>query len=327
MPDCIRWGILGTGMIARAFAMGLAELRDAELTAVGSRSPERAQEFGGAFGVPHRHIGYEAVAADPDVDVVYVATPHSMHREDCLLCLQAGKPVLCEKPFTLNAVEAAEVMRAARERGLFLMEAMWTRFLPAIVRFRSLLAEGVLGEPQMLAADFGLREAPHPRRRLIDPALGGGALLDLGVYTVSLASMIFGEPARIASLAELGPTGVDEQAGILLGYGRGRLAILFTAIMTRTPTEATLMGTQGFLRIHAPMFKATRLTLARTGRGERVITERMRGNGLNYEAAEVMRCLRSGALESPAMPLDETLSIMRTMDAIRDQWGLRYPGE
>ncbi len=324
----IRWGILGTGRIAGDFARGLASLPDAALVAVGSRSQEAADAFGDRAGVVRRHPSYEALAADPEVDAIYVATPHPLHAENSLLCLRAGKAVLCEKPFTVNAGEAEAVVALARARGLFLMEAMWWRFFPLMGELRRLLAAGAIGEPRMLAADFGFRvAAPNPAGRLFNPALGGGALLDVGVYTVSLAAQIFGAPARIAGLAQLGETGVDEQGAMILGYDGGQLAVLSTAIRTRTPVEATIMGTDGLIRIHPPWYKPAQLTLSRPSQPDEAIEMPFEGNGYNYEAAEVMRCLREGRRESALMPLDETLSVMRTLDRIRAQWGLRYPME
>ncbi len=256
MYDTIRWGILGTGGIARKFATGLQALDDAALVAVGSRSAETADRFADQFGAPRRHASYAALAADPEVDAIYVATPHSLHQENSLLCLEAGKPVLVEKPFTINAQEARALIDAARARRVFLMEAMWTRYIPLMVEVRRLLAEGAIGEVRMVAADFGYRTRYDPASRAFDPALGGGGLLDVGVYPISLASMIFGNAARIASLAHLGETGVDEQSAFLLGYEEGQLAVLYTAVRTTTPQEAdghrrlhphplTLVGAQG----------------------------------------------------------------------------------
>jgi predicted dehydrogenase len=327
MADKIRWGILGTGFIAKKFAEGLSVLKDVELVAVGSRAQATADAFGGEFKVPHRHVSYEALAEDPDVDVVYVATPHSLHRENSILCLEAGKPVLCEKPFTINATEAQAVIALAREKGLFLMEAMWTRFLPIIVKVRELLAAGAIGEVHMLHADFGFRAELDPKSRLFNPHLGGGALLDVGIYPVSLASMIFGPPSRIVSMAHLGQTGVDERAAVILGYDAGQLAVLSTAIRTDTPIEAVLMGSEGQIRIHSPWFHGTELTLSAKSRKDKTIRLPYKGNGYTHEAIEVMRCLREGRRESGVMPLDETLAITKTLDAIRAQWGLRYPME
>ena len=328
MQEKIRWGILGTGRIAAKFAEGLAVLPDAELVAVGSRSQDTADAFAERFSIPRRHPSYADLAADPTVDVIYVATPHPLHKENSLLCLNAGKAVLCEKPFTINATQAEEVIRCAREKRLFLMEAMWTRFLPVMVKVREWLSAGAIGEPRMVSADFGFRAGFDPKGRLLNPSLGGGALLDVGVYTVSFASMVFGgPPCDIAALAHLGETGVDEQSAMVLRYGRGQLAVLSCAVRTSTPQEARIVGTEGTIRIDPPFWHSARATLSIAQQGDEVAEMPFDGNGYNCEAAEVMNCLRAGKLESNIMPLDETLTIMKTMDAIRKQWGLRYPME
>jgi predicted dehydrogenase len=327
MAEKIRWGIIGTGNIARQFARGLAVVPDAELVAVGSRTQASADAFAELFSVPHRHATYEALAEDPQVDVVYVATPHNLHCANSLLCLEAGKAVLCEKPFTINAAEAAQVIDRAREKGLFLMEAMWTRFLPALVRLRELLTTGTIGPVHLLAADLGFRAQFDPKSRLFDSQLGGGALLDLGVYPVSLASMVFGAPACLTGLAYLGATGVDEQAGVVLGYDAGRLAVIYMSIRAETSREAILMGSSGQIRVHAPIFMPAGPTLSLVDQTDQVLDLPFTGNGYNYEAVEVMDCMRAGQTECAVMPLDETLSIMQTMDQIRAQWGLKYPME
>lgn len=323
----IRWGILGTGAIAGSFATGLQSLDDARLAAVGSRSAESGAAFAERFDNPRVHVGYEELAADPEVDIIYVATPHPMHYPAVRLCLEAGKPVLCEKPFTVNAREAAELIALARERKLFLMEAMWNRFLPLSRRFIELAHDGTIGEPRLLTADFGFRHGGDAGHRLFAPAYAGGALLDVGVYVVSLASQLFGAPERIATLAHLGPTGVDEQSAMIFGYPQGEMAQLTVAVRTSTLQEAVLMGDAGTLRIHSPWWKPTKLTITRPGRPDEEIEIPFTGNGYNYEAAEAGRCLRAGLLESPGMPLDETLSIMQTLDQIRAEWGLVYPME
>lgn len=323
----LRWGILGTGAIAKQFATGLQSLPDAQLIAVGSRTAESAEHFAGRFNIPHKHASYAALAADPEVDAIYVATPHSLHRDMTELCLRHDKPVLCEKPFAINAHEAESMIRLARERGLFLMEAMWTRFLPLMVQLREILAAGVIGELRMLTSDFGFRTNVNPRSRLFDLALGGGALLDVGVYPISLASMLFGVPERIVSMADLGETGVDEQAGIVLGYTGAKMALLATAIRTQTPMETLIMGSAGSIRIHSPSWCPTKMTITSADDEAQLIEIPYSGNGYNYEAAEVASCLRSGLSESPIMPLDETREIMRTLDAVRAQWNLRYPME
>jgi predicted dehydrogenase len=327
MAQMIRWGILGTGRIAHTFAAGLRSVPDVELVAVGSRSQQAAERFGDEMNVPRRHASYEELANDPDVDVIYVSSPHSAHMENSLLCINAGKAVLCEKPFTINARQAEAVISAARTHGVFLMEAMWPRFLPAMVRVRELLAEQAIGEVRMLASDCGFRTSFDPQHRLFNPELGGGALLDVGVYPISLSSMIFGEPERITSLASLGATGVDEQSAMILGYSAGQLAILSTAIRTSTPNEAHIMGSDGTIRIHSSAVKATTLTVSRSGKQPETIELPLDGNGYNYQAAAVADALRAGKRECDIMPLDETLSIMRTMDRIREQWQLTYPME
>lgn len=322
-----RWGILGTGSIAHKFATGLRDATGARLVAVGSRTAASAEGFGAQYDIPHRHGSYDALVADPEVDIVYVATPHPVHREAVLLCLAAGKAVLCEKPFTVNAREAGELIDAARAADLFLMEAMWSRYVPAMVRFRELIAEGVIGEPRLLQADFGFRTGVDPEGRLFKRELGGGALLDVGVYVVSLASMVFGEPDRAVGLAAIGETGVDEQTVISLAYSGGRHAQLSCAVRTQTRVEATLFGTDGSLTIESPWYIPERLTLRRAGRDAEVIDVPYVGNGYNYEAEEAGRCLREGLTESPVMPLAETRAIIATLDRIREPWGLRYPSD
>jgi predicted dehydrogenase len=327
MSETIRWGILSTGNITKQFARGLAALPDAQLLAVGSRSRESANAFGDMFGVERRYASYEELASDPDIDAIYIGTPHPFHKENSLLCLSHGKAVLCEKPFAINAQQAQEVISYARQKRVFLMEAMWTRFMPIMVRLRELLAEGVIGEVRMINADFGFRARPNPEHRLFNPALGGGALLDVGIYPLSLASMILGQPDRITSMAHLGETGVDENDAIILGYPGGALAVLTTAIRTLTPMEVVLNGTDGRITIHSRWWCPNRMTVEIYGKEKTEIEMPYAGNGYNYEAAEVARCLRAGLLESSVMPLDETLALMQTMDKIRAQWGLTYPME
>ena len=327
MTDRIHWGILGTGKIAREFAASLRRLQDAELLAVGSRSGNSADRFAGEFNIPRRFSSYEALVADPDVRVIYVATPHSCHADNTRLALTSGKAVLCEKPFTINAAEAHAVIGLARERKLFLMEAMWTRCFPLMAKLRELLANGAIGEPRLLSADFGFRAEYAEERRLFGLEYGGGALLDVGVYPVSLASLLFGPPTKITGVANIGPTGVDEEATMTLTHAGGRLAMLHTAIRIETAQEAIISGTRGRIRIHSPWWRPRVMTLSREGQPDERIEFPLTGSGYEYEAVEVMRCLRAGALESPLMPLDESLSIMRTLDSLRASWGLRYPSE
>jgi predicted dehydrogenase len=323
----LRWGILGAGSIANRFCSDVKLLSDHRLAAVGSRDKAKADTFADKFTIQNRHDSYEALVADPEVDVIYVATPHPFHKEHSLLALRAGKAVLCEKPFTINAGEAEVVVKEARDRGLFLMEGMWSRFFPALVKLRELVAEGAIGEPRMLQCDFGFRSGVNPEGRLFKPELGGGGLMDVGVYTVSLASMIFGEPNRSTSLANLGSTGVDEEAAMLLGYPKGGLAVLSTAIRLNTPHEATLLGTDGNIKVPGAWWCPRKLTVKRAGKDEETFEFPYEGGGFQFEAQHVAECLRAGKTESDVIPLDETLSIMRTLDGLRAQFGLKYPME
>ena len=321
----IRWGILGTGAIANTFATALASLDDAVLQAVGSRAPATADRFADKHGIPTRHASYEALASDPEVDVVYIATLNALHQENCLLCIENGKAVLCEKPFTVNRSHAAAVFAAAQEKKVFIMEAMWTRFIPALQQALAWIDGGAIGKVRMVQANFGFRDDAPP---LFDPALGGGSLLDVGIYPITLAHMAFGkQPAQIRSLATVGERGVDEQATYLLGYDGGGLALLGSAIQTNTPYEGYIMGTDGMITLHDSFWNAEKVSLARPGKAPEVKEFPHPCNGYEHEAREVHRCLREGRLESDTMPHQTTLDILETMDHIRLQWGLRYPME
>lgn len=323
----IRWGILSTGGIAAKFVEGLRELPDAEVVAVGSRTAASADAFAERYGIPRRHASYEALAADPAVDVVYIGTPHPLHAGNTMLCLEAGKPVLCEKPFAINAGEARAMAALARERGLFLMEAMWTRFRPHMVELRRLLAAGAIGEPRLVRAELCFRAPFDPAHRLFSPELGGGALLDVGVYPISFAHMVFGAPERIVSMADFGATGVDEQMAVTLGYPGGRLAVCVAATRTATAPAARVAGTEGQIDIPSPWWPPSALVLRRPDGSEERIEPPAAGNGYQYQAAEVHACLRAGRTESATMPLAESIAILETLDAVRAQWGLKYPME
>ena len=327
MTDVFRWGILGPGNIAAKFAAGVAALTDQEVVAAGSRTQASADRFADRFDIRRRHVGYEALVADPEVDAIYVATPHNFHREHTLLALRHGKHVLCEKPFAINAAEAQEMVDAARAAELFLMEAMWSRFLPIIVEARRLISDGAIGTVQMVQADFGFRASFNPASRLFDPALGGGALLDVGVYPVSLATMLLGEPDRIAAVAALGATGIDENTGMLFGYPGGEVALLATTVRASTLQEAIILGSNGSIRLHSPWWVGNTLTLQRAGHDAEVIVRPFIANGYSHEAMEVADCVRAGRLESESMSLDESLRVMRIMDTVRAQLGMKYPME
>jgi len=326
MARTVRWGILGTGSIAHKFAAGLQSAAGAELAAVGSRTKRKADKFGHEFGIRRRHGSYADLAEDGEVDAVYVATPHPFHLANSAVCLQAGKAVLCEKPLTVNASQAERLIGIARDREVFLMEAMWTRFLPSMVKLRELLAANAIGEVRMVIADFAFRAKPEPTSRLFNPELAGGGLLDVGIYPLSLASMILGRPEDICGQAHIGPSGVDEQAAVVGRYQHGRIAVAVCGARTETQHEAWIIGTEGNVHLHPPWWKATRISLKAGGK-TRDFELPMEGNGYNYEAEEVMRCIAEGKTESDVMPLDESLTLMETMDRIRAQWGLKYPME
>jgi predicted dehydrogenase len=310
----LRWGIMGTGGIASAFAEDLKLTDSGVAAAVGSRTAESADAFADRLGIETRHSSYEALANDPDIDVVYVATPHPMHHGNARLALEAGKAVLVEKPFTMNAEEARDLVALARERGLFLMEAMWTRFLPHIRHVRELLPR--LGDVVTVTADHGQWFAEDPAFRLFAPELGGGALLDLGIYPVSFASMVLGTPERVVSMTAPAFTGVDAQTSMLFGYAGGAQAVLSCTLRAVSPTAATIVGTDARIEIEGPFYAPASFTLI-PREGDRSRFEYLdEGRGLRHQADEVALRLAAGETESSHMPLDETVSIMGTMDEV-----------
>ena len=320
-----RWGIAATGGIAARFATGLREL-GATVAAVASRDQARADAFADRYGIPRRHASYASLAADPDVDVVYVASPHALHEADTLLFLAAGKHVLCEKPFALHSSQARRMVEAARAAGLFLMDAVWSRFLPAYELLRQVLAEGRVGTPLLVDADLGWPVPLDPAHRLYDRALGGGALLDLGIYPLQLISLVLGPPDRVEGAGHLGETGVDEQVAAVLHHPGGGLGVARASIQAPLSCGGRIAGTEGWVEVPPLVHAPTHLVVARDGRAERIDCG-FAGEGLRFEAAEVERCLAAGLTESPIMPLDETLSLMATLDAVRAAIGLTYPGE
>ncbi|MFD4374608.1 Gfo/Idh/MocA family protein [Streptomyces sp. NPDC058486] len=325
--DGIRWGVLATGGIAERFAADLAGLDGAEVVAVASRTEASARAFADRFGIARAYGGWDGLFADPDVDVVYVATPHHAHREAAGRALEAGKAVLCEKAFTLNAREAEELAALARDRGLFLMEAMWMYCNPLIRRLAALVRDGAIGDVRTVQADFGLAGPFDPGHRLRDPAVGGGALLDLGVYPVSFAYLLLGEPDSVQAHARISPEGVDLNTGMLLGWDSGASALLSCSLEADTPLTASVTGTKGRIDVPRGFFFPERFTLVRDGAEPEEFVNTDDPHSLRHEAAEVMRCLRTGETESPLVPLDGTLAVMRTLDAVRARVGVRYPQE
>lgn len=325
--ETIRWGIIGTGNIADKFATGVHFLKDAEVLAVGSRQQASADAFGNKHDIPRRYDSYEALVHDSDVDVIYVGTPHSFHAENVMLCLNARKPVLCEKPFAINAREAEACIQLAEEKGLFLMEAIWTRYIPAIVKLRELVNEGLIGSIKLIQADFAFHLPFNAEHRLYNPALGGGSLLDVGIYPITFTTMLLGHPKAVHAHADIGQSGIDEQATMLFEYENGAAALLSSGIHAEMPNDALVKGTKGYIRVHSPMWVPERLSLHLHGQEEQVLDIPYEGNGYNYEAAEVAACLQAGKIESDMMPHAETLATMRLMDSIRESWGMKYPQE
>jgi predicted dehydrogenase len=323
----IRWGIAGPGAIAARFADGMRDVVGGGVVAVGSRSVERADAFASRYGIARAFGSYDALADDPDIDVVYVATPHSRHAADTLLFLAAGKHVLCEKPFALNASQAREMIAAAETQQRFVMEAMWSRFLPAYRALRELLDDERVGEPLLVEASFGWRTPEiDPHHRHFDLAQGGGALLDLGVYTVNLSQFVLGPVTSVVARGHVGSTGVDEHVAAVLQHADDRLGVVQAAIRTPLTCSARIACTGGVIDLPAFMHCPDHL-LVRTPAGEERIDGAWQGEGLRFQVDEVHRCLSGGLLESPVMPWRETIGIAEVLDDIRRQIGVRYPGE
>ncbi|GGD90172.1 Gfo/Idh/MocA family protein [Paenibacillus nasutitermitis] len=323
----IHWGIMGPGNISGTFASELAHAPEAKIAAVAGRSIEKAQAFADKFAIPQAYGSCEELANDPQVDIVYVGTLHPIHNENVMTCLRAGKAVLCEKPFTMNAAEAREIADYAKERGLFVMEAMWTRYLPVIKKVREWLDSGVIGETKLLKTEFGFDAGWNPEGRLLDPEKGGGTLLDAGIYPISFASMVFGsQPTKIQSTAFIGETGVDEQFSLLFDYEGTATASLHGSVRLSMNNDAWIYGTKG--KIHIPEFLAAKkATLYVNGQEEETTSDDRTITGHLFQALEAMDCLREGRTESSIMPPSETVQLMETLDAIRAQWNLTYSGK
>ncbi|MFD5567659.1 Gfo/Idh/MocA family protein [Streptomyces cadmiisoli] len=324
----VGWGVIAPGGIAASFVEALRVHTEQRVVAVGSRDLARARAFADRFGIPGVYGSYAEVLDDERVDIVYVASPHSGHFEHALQAIEAGRHVLVEKAFTRNAREAERLIEAARERGVFLMEAMWTRFLPHIDVVRQVLDAGLLGEVRTVTADHGQYMTPDAANRLFAPELAGGALLDLGVYPVSFASMVLGPFASVTAVGTKAFTGVDGQASIVVSSESGAHGVLNTSLFARTPTMASISGTHARLEIEGDFYAPATVHLISRDHGplDSYVPARRTG-GLCYEAAEAARCVAAGRTESDLMPLDETLRVMRVLDSVRRDLGVSYPGE
>jgi predicted dehydrogenase len=323
----IRWGILGTGFIADLQAQDLVE-NGFTVQAVGSRTLESSTAFGDKYRIPTAHESYEALVADPDVDVVYVATPHPFHHANALLALNAGKHVLVEKAFTINAREAQEIVELAESKGLVALEAMWSRFLPHMVRLRKIIQDGTLGEVRKIIASHNQNLPKDPAHRLNDPALGGGALLDLGVYPVSFAFDIFGAPETIRAGASMTATGVDRQTAAVFEYADGQQAILDCELDAAGPNRAVVIGTEGWIDIEPTWYNPTPFTVFDThGNVLERFDQPVNSRGMQFQAAEMERLIREGITAGTILPPSESVAVMAAMDEIRRQIGLSYDAD
>ena len=324
----IKWGILGTGRIAHKFARDLRLVADAELIAVGSRSQHAAAEFGQAFQVKYCHESYEALVQNPEVDVIYIATPHNLHYENTRLCLENGKAVLCEKPFAMNARQASAMIALAKEKKLFLMEALWTKFLPHFIKTQELVGAGFLGDIKAVLINFGFIPAEPVNPRLFEPGLGGGTLMDIGIYNVFMAMSILGKPDHIDAVMTPASTGVDQDCAILFRYNSGAMAQLYSTFSSNLATEADICGIRGRIRLSSRFYEPSSTIewyKERADSPQKINVLKEGGFGYQYEARHVNSCLLKGLLESPILPFSESLDLMEILDKIRAIAGIHYP--
>jgi predicted dehydrogenase len=322
-----KWGIIGTGGIAHAFAKDIALLEGHSVHAIGSRNLTTAQNFAGEFNAAMSYGSYEELVHDDTIDAVYVATPHPSHIENVVLALNAQKPVLCEKPFSVNAQQAREMVNTAKANNVAIMEAMWARFLPHYAKIREIVASGVLGQITTIHADHGQRLADQDIPRLVEPSLAGGALLDLGIYPISFAHMILGIPTSISANAVLTEKGVDAQTSIILNYPHGAQAVLNTSMIVQTPCTAVVAGLNGYLEVDRTFYNPTSMRVTLYDGSITEYPNTYIGHGLREQAAEFARVVQSGEKESPILRTSDTVAIMEIMDSVRDQIGLKYPFE
>jgi predicted dehydrogenase len=320
------WGILGPGGIAKAFATDLKLLDGHSVAAVGSRTLKNAQEFAHTFGGT-AYGSYEALVADPSVDAIYVATPHPAHKDNVVLALNAGKPVLCEKPFAVNAKEAQEMVATAQKNNVAMMEAMWSRFLPHYAQVREIVASGVLGKILTVHADHGQRLADQNIARLVEPALAGGALLDLGIYPVSFAHMVLGNPTKITASGVLTDKGVDAQSSMIFDHADGAQAVLNTTMIEQTPCRAVVAGVDGWLEIDRVFYTPTSMRVTLFDGSVTEYPTNYTGHGLREQAEAFKKLVQSGHTQSAILNWKDTVDIMQTLDSVRSQIGLRYPFE
>ena len=326
----IRWGILGTGRIARKFASDLSLVENAVLIATGSRNRQSGDGFNKEFPVKYCHYSYLELVQNREVDVIYISTPHNLHYENTMLCLQHNKAVLCEKPFAMNSSQATKMINLAKEKKVFLMEAIWTKFLPHYIKMQEMIGQGALGDVKAVLANFGFIPVKEAPKRLFDPALGGGTLMDIGIYNVFMALSVLGKPDHIDAAITRASTGVDEQCAVTFRYKNGALAQLFSTFLSNLSIEADICGSKGRIRL-TTRFCAPSSTVEfypdKADSREIIPVEREQGFGYQYEARHVTECLLNGLTESPVVSFADTLLLMETLDRIREVAGIRYTAD
>ena len=335
MNKTIQWGIMGLGNIAHKFVQDLKHVEGCQLYAVGSRNLEKTQTFSKQYGAPRCYDSYEALVADPKVDIIYVATPQTLHFENTLMALRAGKHVLCEKPLAVNTQQVKTMIQEAKARNLFFMEALWTRFIPGTQELLRLLREGEIGEVNYINANFGIVIPKNPESRLFKKSLGGGSLLDIGIYTVYLSLLIMGVPSEIQATGRMTDTQVDAFCGMLFSYPNGKKAVLESSIENCTPVEARIYGSKGSITMHENFHRTEKLSVVKNSKismsdkyaGLQVIEKKHVGNGYTHEIEEVVSCLQRGETESSQMSHQNSIDLIETLDRIREKIGLRYKAD
>lgn len=327
MSNIFRWGIVGAGGIAHKFADAVSHIENATLQAVASTNLQRAEDFAQKYSIPNHYDSYEQLYSDDTVDIVYVATTHNFHCKNTVDALNAKKHVLCEKPMAVNASEVKQMINSAQNNSVFLMEAMWTRFLPMMAEVRGIIEKGIIGNPQLLCADFGVKFDYDPQSRLYDPNLAGGALLDLGIYCLALASMIFGKPNNISSTVKMTDTGVDGRSTVIFEYGNAKVAVIFHALDLETPKEALIVGTEGSIKLHPTWMAGSDYMLKLNNGTEKECNVDTHKNGFIYQIMAVHECINANKTQCDLMSHEESLAIAETMDTLRSQWNFKYPFE
>lgn len=325
MRKTFNWGIIGLGQIAESFADDLKLLPEARLFAVASRNQQKADLFAKRYDAPHAYGCYENIVKNKDLDIIYIATPHSLHCENTIMCLNNKIAVLCEKSLAINSAEVKKMISCSKENSTFLMEAMWTRFLPSIEKLLELIKQNAIENIQLIRADFGFKAPKDMNNRLFNINLGGGSLLDVGIYPVFLSLLVMGMPSVIEAVASIGPSGADENCGITLRNNKGQIASLFSSIVARTGIEAEIIGDNGRILLHSEFYRPTILSIIRQDGSIETIEPHYKGKGFTYEAVEVMKCMKKGDIESKKMSHALSLQLMEVLDIIRKKSGIHYP--